>query len=57
MRWFNLVGFGMLTLGIYFDAWIYLYAWERFNIVLMALSAMYLIVALGLSLWGGSNRE
>jgi hypothetical protein len=47
MRWFNLVGLGMLTLGIYLDAWVYLYVWERF----------YIVVALGLSLWGGPSGK
>ncbi len=57
MRWFNLVGLGMLTFGIYFDAWVYLYVWERFNVMLAVVFAMYLVVALGLSLWGGSSGE
>jgi hypothetical protein len=57
MRWFNLVGFGMLVLAIYFDAWIYLYVWEQFDLALVAVFAMYILVALGLSLWGGPSRE
>jgi len=57
MRWFNLVGLGMLIFGIYFDAWMYLYVWERFNIVLVVLFAMYIVVALGLSLWEGPRSE
>ncbi len=47
----------MLTFGIYLDAWIYLYVWERFNIVLVGVLVMYFVVALGLSLWGGSSGE
>lgn len=57
MRWFNLVGLGMLTFGIYLDAWIYLYVWERFNIVLVGVLATYFVVALGLSLWGGPSGK
>lgn len=57
MRWFNLVGLGMLIFGIYFDAWMYLYVWEKFNIVLVVVFVMYIVVALGLSLWGGSRGE
>jgi hypothetical protein len=57
MRWFNLVGLGMLTLGIYLDAWVYLYVWERFNIMLAVVFAMYIVVALGLSLWGGPSGK
>ena len=57
MRWFNFVGFGMLLVGIYFDSWMYLYMWERFNGVLLVVFAMYIVVALGLSLWGGSSGK
>jgi hypothetical protein len=57
MRWFNLVGFGMLAFAIYFDAWLYLYVWERFDIPLIAAFATYILVALGLSLWGSSKGE
>lgn len=59
MRWFNLVGFGMLTFGIFLDEWVYLYVWERFNIVLVVAVAIYMVVAVGLSLWGSPrpNRE
>lgn len=57
MRWFNFVGFGMLALAVYFDAWLYLYVWEQFDLSLVVAFAMYVLVALGLSLWGRSKGE
>lgn len=57
MRWFNLVGFGMLVVAIYFDAWVYLYVWEQFDLGLVIACAMYILVALGLCLWGGPSGE
>jgi hypothetical protein len=57
MRWFNFVGLGMLFFGIFLNEWVYLYVWERFNLGLVIVFALYIVLALGLSLWGGPSRE
>ena len=55
MRWFNLVGFGMLTFGIFLNEWVYLYIMERFDIVLVVAVVIYMVIAVSLSLWGGPS--
>lgn len=57
MRRVNFVGFGMLTFGIVLNEWVYLYLSERFNIVLVVAVAIYMVGAVGLSLWGSPSRE
>lgn len=47
----------MLVVAIYFDAWVYLYVWEQFDLGLVIACAMYILVALGLCLWGGPSGE
>ena len=57
MRWFNFVGMGMLAFGIILNEWVYLHVVEQFNIGVVIGAAIYLTVALGLSLWGGPATE
>ncbi|MCP9438829.1 MAG: hypothetical protein NNA20_02560 [Nitrospira sp.] len=57
MRWFNFVGWGMLTLAVILDEWLYLYLWEEFNVGVVVAAAIYLVVAIGLSVWGGRSTD
>jgi len=57
MRWFNFVGMGMLAFGIILNEWVYLHVWENFDLAVVIGAVVYLTVALGLSLWGGSQAE
>ncbi len=47
----------MLTFGIILNEWVYMYVWEKFNMAVVIALAMYIVVALGLSLWEGPSRE
>ncbi|MCA1957799.1 MAG: hypothetical protein LDL14_04625 [Nitrospira sp.] len=57
MRWFNFVGWGMLTLAVILDEWLYLYLWEEFNVGVAVAAVIYLVVAIGLSVWGGRSTD
>ena len=57
MRWFNFVGMGLLAFGIILNEWVYLHVWEQFDLPVVIGFAIYLVVALGLSLWGGPDTE
>ena len=57
MRWFNFVGMGMLGFGIVLNEWVYLHVWEEFNLGVVIGASIYMIVALGLSLWGGRSTD
>ncbi|MCP9470332.1 MAG: hypothetical protein NNA31_10080 [Nitrospira sp.] len=57
MRWFNFVGWGMLTLAVMLDEWLYLYLWEEFNAGVVVAAVIYLVVAIGLSVWGGRSTD
>jgi hypothetical protein len=56
MRWFNFVGMGMLAFGIVLNEWVYMYLWEKFNVAVVIALAMYILVAIGLSVWEGPSR-
>jgi hypothetical protein len=57
MRWFNFVGMGLLAFGIILNEWVYLHVWEQFDLPVVIGFAVYLVVALRLSLWGGPDNE
>lgn len=57
MRWFNFVGMGMLTFGIVLNELVYMYVWEKFNVAVVIAFAMYIVVAIGLSVWEGPSRK
>lgn len=55
MRWFNFVGMGMMVFGIVLNEWVYLHVWEEFNLGVVIAASFYMVVALGLSMWGGRS--
>lgn len=57
MRWFNFVGMGMLAFGIILNEWVYLHVVEQFDLSVVIGFVIYLVIALGLSLWGGPATE
>lgn len=57
LRWFNLLGFVMLFLALFFNEVVYLNVWHESNFFLVAVAIAYFGTALWLSLWGGSNHQ
>ncbi|MDK2743213.1 MAG: hypothetical protein H8K03_19165 [Nitrospira sp.] len=56
LRWFNVLGFVMLFLALFLNEIVFLNVWHGSNFSLVAVAVAYYVVAIGLSLWGGSHR-
>lgn len=57
LRWFNVIGFLMLFLGLFFNELVFLNVWYDANFSLVFVAAVYYGVALWLSLWGGIHAQ
>lgn len=59
MSWFNFLGFAMLFLALFLNEVVFLNLWynSNFNFILIASAVVYLVTALCLALWGGSDRQ
>jgi hypothetical protein len=57
LRWFNLIGFFMLFLGLLFNEIVFLNVWYGVNFSLIFVAVAYYAIALWLSLWGGARPQ
>ena len=57
LRWFNLVGFVMLFLALFFNEVVYLNVWYDFNFYTVFPAIAYIVIAIWLSLWPGAPQE
>ncbi len=55
MRWFNFLGYVMLIAALFFNEIVFLNVWNNANYLLIAVAIAYHVVAIGLSLWGGTG--
>ncbi len=56
MRWFNLLGYVMLIAALFFNEIVFLNVWNKANYVLIAAAVAYHVLAIALSLFGGTDQ-
>ncbi|NJL16847.1 MAG: hypothetical protein HC938_06250 [Nitrospira sp.] len=56
-RWFNFIGFAMLFLALFLNELVYLNVWYNTNLFLVLVALAYFVIAVWLSLWGGTRLQ
>lgn len=56
LRWVNVVGVVMLVLALVVNKVVYLNVWHDSNLYLIAVAITYLVVALCLASWRGTDH-
>ncbi|MDI3461934.1 MAG: hypothetical protein OJF50_000755 [Nitrospira sp.] len=57
LHWFNALGAVMLFSYLFFNEVVCMNVWSESNLFLIPIAIVYLMVALMLSLWGGSKSQ